>query len=53
MCINSVVLRQPMLSRIKLSGKEIHNLFRDFLIGSLQEINETLFVPKQEIVTTD
>lgn len=51
--VNSDVLRQLTLSRIKLSGKEIHNFFLDFFIGLLQEIKETLFVSKQEIVTTD
>lgn len=51
--INSDVLRHLMLSGIKLSGKEINNLFLDFFIGLFQEINETLFVPKQEIATTD
>lgn len=51
--INSDVLRQLTLSRITLSGKEIHNLFGDFFISLLQEINETLSVSKKEIATTD
>lgn len=42
MYVNSDVLRNLRLGRIKLFAKEINTLFLDFFIDLLQEINEIL-----------